>query len=646
MNTPLHSLGILNYLGITALIALGAVLLLSLNGVRRTRHISNSLGLDSSRITSHRLIATGVVGLLLCLALLRPYLGFEDIKVETRGDDVIFLVDISRSMYAKDVPPSRLEVARRKIKDLVTALSADGRAARFGITVFAGDGYTVCPVTTDRGVVSQFVDSISPELVSSLGSNLKAGIDAAISRMDQTARMHSRVILISDGEDDFLDAQSVVKEISSAGTRFDVLGIGTLQGATIELPNGTRLTDQARAPVVSMLREQSLQAIAQAGSGVYIRATLDDADVHTLTAPSRVVSRDGALRHDSSIRTYREFGPWLVLSSLAVLLCAAFLRSANPLAMMLLSLGMLSTAQLGYAQQEDAIPDGSAFQLYQQGEYESSAKRYAEELQRDPKNRALQMGLASALYRLKRYDESAQIFQQLGEQATNGRDYFESTYNQGNALLGSGRYQQAIDAYLKALDIKPDDVQARHNLEVARALLEEAKNKPTPSPTPTPTPTPTSDKQSKAESSPSPQASPSQSAEQTPAETPSGAPTPEQNSTPSPGPSAEASAEATQTAIGTGIATSTPNPLTPQPTASPQAGATANPSTPTPAERLKESLDKSEQENDPIPTGVVATPAAEELAVPEVDAWLQSLPDSPLLIRRHRGSPSKNGQTW
>jgi Ca-activated chloride channel family protein len=583
---------------------------------------------------------------LLCLALLRPYLGFEDIKVETRGDDVIFLVDISRSMYAKDVPPTRLEVARRKIKDLVTALSADGRAARFGITVFAGDGYTVCPVTTDRGVVGQFVDSISPELVSSLGSNLKAGIDAAISRMDQTARTHSRVIVISDGEDDFLDAQSVIKEISSAGTRFDVLGIGTLQGSTIELPNGTRVTDQARAPVVSTLREESLQAIAQAGGGVYVRATLDDSDIQTLTAPSRVVSRDGALRQDSSIRTYREFGPWLVLSALVVLLCAAFLRGANPLAIIVLSLTMLGTAQLSYAQEEVTTLNGSAFQLYQQGDYESSAKRYAEELQRDPKNRALQLGLASALYRLKRYDESEKIFKQLGEQATNGRDYFESTYNQGNALLGSKRYQQAIDAYLKALDIKPDDVRARHNLEVARALLEEAKNKPTPSPTPTPTPTPTSDQQSTAESSPSPEASPSQSAEQTPAATPSGAPTPERNSTPSPGPSAEASAQATQTAMQTGVATTTPNPLTPQPTASPQAGATANPSTPTPTERLKESLDKSEQENDPIPTAVVATPAAEELEVPEVDAWLQSLPDSPLLIRRHRGAPSKNGQTW
>jgi Ca-activated chloride channel family protein len=578
------------------------------------------------------------VCLLLSLAVLRPYFGYEDIKVQTRGDDVIFLVDISRSMYARDIPPSRLEVARRKIKDLVTALSTDGRAARFGITVFAGDGYTVCPVTTDWGVVGQFVDSISPELVSSLGSNLKAGIDAAISRLDQTARLHSRVILMSDGEDDFLDAQAVVKEVSSAGTRFDVLGLGTLTGATIELPNGALVTDQNRTPVVSTLHEESLQAIAKAGGGVYVRATLDDSDVQTLTAPNRTVSQDGALRQESSIRTYREFGPWLALSALVVLLFAAFLRGANPLAMTLLSLAALGTARYGYAQEQNYNSKGSAFELYQRGDYERSAKQYADELQRDPTNRTAQLGLASALYRLKRFDESEKIFKQLSEQATNGRDYFESTYNQGNALLGARRYRESIDAFLKALDVKPDDSKARHNLEVARALLEEERKSPSPTPTPTPTLTPTSEQQATAQSSPSP--------EPTPAETPSAAPTPDQHSTPSPGPTAEASAQATQTAVSTGIATSSPNPLTPQPTTSPQAGATANPSTPTPAERLKESLDKSEQQNDPIPEERSETPVAEELEVSEVDAWLQSLPDSPLLIRRHRGIPPKNGQSW
>jgi Ca-activated chloride channel family protein len=641
--------GILSPTSLVTLAVLLVIGLLDWRFARARAAIRSLFGLPLAGSTTLRRCVSLTASLILIAAVSRPFWGFEDIETETSGSDILFLVDISRSMYAQDTPPSRIELAKRKMKDLIQLLSLNGAGARFGITVFAGDGYTVCPVTTDRGVLAQFIDIISPDLVSSLGSNLKAGLSAALARLDDVSRRSSRIILISDGEDNFLDQASLVAEVRQKGVRLDVLGVGTATGAAIVLPNGATVVDGSRQPVTSALSEEPLRALAEAGGGIYTRASLDDTDVQALSEPINL--ENSAAVHKSEIRTYREIGPWLALLALIVLVCSAFSRRVNPL--LFLPLLVLSSPVTSLFAQTPPTAEAesprlmrSPFESYRKGDYSKAMEEYTNALKRDPTNRTLLFGLGSALHRLGRYQESAEVFHKLSDTAQTGRDYFESKYNEGNALLALRRYGDAIDAYWRALDVKPDDPAASHNLSVARSLLE-AQQRATPTPTATPTPeaSPQPDPSPSPAASPSLEASPSASAtsDSHNQETPS--PPAEISETPSPNSTYPASSPSPSEPL-TPIASPKPDgsPQPPPGTPSPETNEQGSgPLTPTPSDRLKEALQPEDIGTDTSQGSPVPEMTA---AMPEADAWLESLPDSPLLIRKYRGTPSVGGQTW
>lgn len=646
--------GILSPAALTTILLVVVVAVLEWRSSKGGQVVRMLFGLPQARSNSLRRSVILSLILILIAAVSRPYWGSEEIETESSGSDILFLVDVSRSMYAQDVPPSRIELAKRKMKDLVQSFSLTGAGARFGITVFAGDGYTVCPVTTDRGVLAQFIDVISPDLVTSLGSNLKAGVHAALARLDDVSRRSSRIILISDGEDNILDQAAIIAEVREKGVRLDVIGVGTTAGSSIVLPNGATVVDGSRQPVTSALSEGPLKALADATGGIYIRATLDDSDVQALSETA--ISSSSSYSQKTEIRTYREIGPWLALAALVVLMCAAISRRANPLLIVplfiLLARSTSLSAQTPLPSEAQAPRlTRSPFESYHKGDYAKAIEEYSQALKNAPTDRSLLFGLGSSLYRLGRHQESADTFRKLADTAPTGRDFFESTYNEANALLSLGRYSDAIDAYWRALDVKPEDPAASHNLSVARALLEaQQRASPTPTPTPTPTPEPSQPPQPspRPEGSPSPDSTPSpnnNSQDQTEA-TPS--PPAESSQAPPAGTKDSATPAESPAPSQSQIPTANPNSSgdTPPATASPNAEQNHNSGasdTPPPSERLKESL-PPEPEQSPAAHG---SPAAEiTAAIPEADAWLESLPDSPLLIRKYRGTPSVGGQTW
>jgi Ca-activated chloride channel family protein len=518
--------------------------------------------------------------------------------------------------------------------------------------VFAGDGYTVCPVTSDRGVLKQFIEVISPDLVTSLGSNLRAGISAALGRLDESTAKSTRVILLSDGEDNFLKETDLVNEIKEKGARLDVLGLGTPAGSSVILPNGSAVVDSSRRQVTSALNEPPLQALAKAGGGIYAKATLDDSDINKLASSDLSINLSSTT-NQAEIRSYREFGPWLTLAALATLILSALTKRTNPLLALILA-PLIHLYTLQSAQATPTAPPTppspllfqSPFSSYQNGEYAKAIEEYSTALKESPNDRSLVFGLASSLYKAGKYEESEQLFKNLADSALSGRDFFEARYNHGNSLLALKRYEDAIDAYWSALDVKPDDPAAKHNLGIARAFLE-AKQRATPTPPPTPT----------ASQMPSPEASPSPYPENSP--TPnqeqseenkesSPSPNPEQSSSPNPNEEGQrsptAAASPSQTEAGDTPQHRHDQPTTPgsTPTPSEQTSPTSQPQA-TPDDRLKESLNPNSQE---LKNAAAVTSPIANQAVPEAQAWLESLPDSPLLIRRHNGSPNQGNQTW
>lgn len=635
--------GILNPLALLTipLLALLVGIIMARDKIRVARR--ERLGLSAGASPAVIVACTIIPCALMVMALLRPYAGSTEVTVPATSNDYMFVVDVSRSMFTKDVPPSRIEIAKRKLKDLIDEFARQGEPHRYGITLFAGYSYLLCPITDDAAVVKQFISEISPDMVTSLGSDLEAGMKTALDRFSEASASSTRILLVSDGEDDLLSLERVVELITSKGIKVDVLGVGTTSGSPIELEDGSFVRNRTGSVVHSKLNEESLQAIAEAGSGTYVRATVDDRDIRELARASLSLQRGGN-QGNRTIRTYQEFGSWIALAALVSLLILA----ARPRTGTLLRIFacVLVCGESAWASPLTSPNARAAYDLYEAGEYEQAVNAFKLAVDETPTDRALLQGYASALYKVGKFPEAQKIFNSLASESTKGKDYFENTYNEGNALLGMKRYQDAVDAFTKALDVKPDDERALHNKAIARALLEEEKNKPTPTPTPDPN--------QSAQPSPSPQSSPEQKEQdkeqkqdnnkdqQSPEQSPSAAPTP--NGSPSPSaPTPDPSASAKPSPSPEPGQKGSPSP---EPQQSPSEG------TPSPQpeseqdDRLKEN--QSEEEPPPPPESA-STPVALDTRSPserEAQAWLESLPESPLLIRKERGRGKTGGQTW
>ena len=362
----------------------------------------------------------------------------------------VIVLDLSRSMLVPDLKPSRLVRARFKVEDIL-AHDPEGQT---GLVVFAGDAFTVSPLTRDADTIRAQLKALHPSIMPSQGSRADLGLLKAHELLQQAGIRTGQVILIADGvEGD--RAVAAAARLHKSGYDVSVLGVGTPDGAPLPDGRGGTLRDTAGKPLVPGLEDSALAAVAEAGDGRYTSLHGDQSDLDYLLQTSSD-GGDNVRSDDLQAQKWKEQGP--LLAVLLLPLAALAFRRGWILGVLLCT-GMLVPPEPAMALGWDQLwqrNDQQAAQAIHSGDYEQAAR-----LAEDPARRG------SALYKKGDFEKALQDFAEVP-----GAD---AAYNRGNALARLSRYKDAISAYDQALELQPGMEDALANKATVEALLNQQR---------------------------------------------------------------------------------------------------------------------------------------------------------------------------
>jgi Ca-activated chloride channel homolog len=205
----------------------------------------------------------------LILGLVNPKIGTKMETVKREGIDIVFAIDVSKSMLAEDVAPNRLDKSKQIVSQIINQLGTD----RIGIVAYAGSSFPVLPITTDYSVAKMFLQSMNTDMVSSVGTSLDEAIRLSATYFDDK-KTSKLLIMISDGEDHSEGAEAAAEEANKLGIKIITIGVGTEKGGTIPLKRNGVVEgfkrDNNNQVVITKLNQESLKAIAKATKGGYV----------------------------------------------------------------------------------------------------------------------------------------------------------------------------------------------------------------------------------------------------------------------------------------------------------------------------------------------------------------------------------------
>lgn len=263
---------------------------------------------------------------LIVVMLARPQMGSKVSNDKRNGIETIIAIDISNSMLARDVVPSRLDKSKMLVENLVDNFTND----KIGLVVFAGDAFVQLPITSDYVSAKMFLQNIDPSLITTQGTDVARAITLASNSFTQQQGVGRAIILITDGEDHEGGAEEAAKQARKKGINVFILGIGSTKGAPISVGNGEYLKDQSGNVVMTALNEQMCRSVAQAGSGTYIHVD------NTSDAQEKLNSELSKLQKgETQSVVYSEyaeqFQAFAILVLILLIVEACLLEAKNPL---------------------------------------------------------------------------------------------------------------------------------------------------------------------------------------------------------------------------------------------------------------------------------------------------------------------------
>ncbi len=262
-----------------------------------------------------------------CITLANPRRP-DDASAEVRkGIDVVLALDVSNSMLATDVAPSRLAQAQKLLANLIDRMPND----RIGFVVFAGNAYTQMPLSTDHEAAKLFVSTAGPNMVPEQGTAVADALLQSSAAFEEAAQRFKTIILVTDGETHDEEALPTVQQLSKNGVMVNTVGLGSPAGGTIiDAETGQPKKDENGEVVLSKLNEELLQQLAQSTNGAYIHLTDINAALATLQEQYKNVEKKALV--DTSGLNYESFYIWLMLPMFILLLVETFLPDRKKLA--------------------------------------------------------------------------------------------------------------------------------------------------------------------------------------------------------------------------------------------------------------------------------------------------------------------------
>lgn len=426
------------------------------------------------------------------IALARPQLGIGVIEVKSQGFEIMILVDVSNSMLSDDVKPSRLEIAQKDLEKLVDLLPGN----RMGLVGFAGSAALMSPLTNDPSALKMYIDSLSPDAVSTQGTDFREALsqaEAAFERggvsSSETVRVSRVMLLVSDGEDHEAKALDKVKELKAKGISVFTVAYGTEKGGPI--PERDQMgylkgykKDRSGQTIISAVNTQSLQMLAQAGGGQFYFATLGGDHIKQLVKD--FAEQEKADFASSTATKYEEKYQYFLFIAFLFLLLDVFLTERRKIQMprrrfvaqsVVLFL-LVGTALMNQACQkaddvEAVFHNHAAEKQIEKKDFSAAANEYGQAITLAPQEGAHHLNLG-VISELMKKNDTALMSYKSARDLGNTETKFMAYFNTARLLANNGLIEDALASYQQALQIKPDSVETKVNIEL---LIAQQKQK-------------------------------------------------------------------------------------------------------------------------------------------------------------------------
>ncbi|WP_143872038.1 vWA domain-containing protein [Catenovulum sediminis] len=359
----------------------------------------------------------------------------------------VILLDLSLSMYAEDIRPNRMTMARFKAIEIARNINEGD----LGLVGYAGDAFTISPLTPDSNNIVSLIPSLSPDIMPVKGSDAALGILQAIELLKNAGFQNGDIFWITDGVSQ-VEVNDINQYLLKEDYKLLILGVGTEEGAPIKLPSDELLKDRNGSIVIPKMNSYQLRALADKNSGIYQAITADDQDINNLIANMQTpeeIEKDNKTQLEGD--QWFEFGPWLVVAILPFALLA-FRKGAMMVICLAIFFPVLpNSAHANLLDSAWQNNDQRAYQLLQEGQYQEAI-----ELAEDSNIKG------AAHFKNGDYEKAVAAY-------ANSKDP-DALYNKGNALANLGKLDEAIEAYEEALAQRPDFQKAAQNKQLAEQL--------------------------------------------------------------------------------------------------------------------------------------------------------------------------------